>query len=207
MRKLSFAVLLAAAVAWSATATAATPPPRFAGTWIITQGGMMSDGTPIPFDVFSVPEFMHVDPGNEIRATSGMFHASSLGTNWPLDRQRSMTVTVNASIGIGDWMVSPQGVVYFSYHALLYDASNKPIGYLHVVRTIDGPAGDLVPSAPTEEPLEPAAEDVLTGMAFIRFFDLKGQPLALPMGPWGVRMNGMAGPYRAVRAATGNLPE
>ena len=216
MRKLPIAISFLVGVALSFGAAAATPPPAFAGTWIVSQGGMMADGTPIPFEVFSVPEFLHIDPGNEIRAISGMFHPSGLGTVWTIVPGRELTMTVNSSMGIGDWMRGSQGEVLFSYHAFLYDASNKPIGYLHVVRTLDGPvAGE--PGGPDIPPdsvgpgtgmaVMAAPDDVISGMAFIRFFDLGGQPLALPMGPGGALMFGLAGPYRAVRAATANLPQ
>ena len=214
MRKIALAVLFSAGLALSATASAATPTPSFVGTWVITQGSMMADGTPIPFEVFSIPEFMHVDPGNEIRAVSGLFHPASIGTVWQVVDGRSLTVPVNAGTGIGDWWRASRGEVVLSYHSFLFDASNKPIGYLHALRTIEAPLPeppppyDLMPGSSTQkdEIQAGSATDVLTGMAYVRFFDLAGQPLALPIVTGGEPVYGLAGPYRAVRAATAELP-
>ena len=72
---------------------------------------------------------------------------------------------------------------------------NKPIGYVHVVRTLDVGVGVLATAGE-------GGEDVLTGYTTLRFFDLAGKPLALQMGPMGTKMTGLAGPFRAVRAST-----
>lgn len=115
---------------------------------------------------------MHVDPGNEVRIVSGLFHGASRGTAWSMGPRRDLVVPVNAGAGIGDWDVDEEGEVVFSYHFFLYGDSGKSIGY------------------------------ALTGTMTLRFLDLAGRPLALPMGPFGMQVSGRAGPFRAEKAAT-----
>lgn len=195
MRKLAIAILFVLGVALSLSASAASPNPAFVGTWIVSQTVSLPNGPPIPFDLLTIPEFMHVDPGNEIRVLSGLFHPTSRGTSWSMGPFRDLTVPVNGGMGIGDWTWGENGEAVFSYHAFLYGSSNKPIGYVHVVRTLDVPVGIL-------ETAGNGGEDVLTGYTTLRFFDLAGKPLSLQMGPMGTTTTGLIGPFRAMRAAT-----
>lgn len=187
-------------------AAAADIVPPFIGTWVVTQGSMLPDGTAIPFEVFSVPELIHVDLNYEIRGASGLFHANSLGTVWPVVEGRTVVVPVNASQGIGDWGYRNDGaVVVFFYHALLYGADGKPVGLMYVTRTFgepeetpeppDGPVLLDTPPAPVT-----SAPDEWTGMAIVKFYDLKGQPLYLPMVEGAPPVSAIGGPFRAVRA-------
>lgn len=193
MRKLAIAVFLAACVALSPAGSAATPAPDFVGTWIVSQQVSLPEGATIPLELPSIPEFMHVDPGNEIRVVSGLFHSTSRGTSWGMGPFRELTVPVNAGTGIGDWTLGENGEVTFTYHLFLFDGSNKPVGYALVVRTLDVATGDRRASAdPTE--------DVLTGRTKVRFFDLSGKALSLRLGPFGMSAKGFDGTFHAVRA-------
>ena len=195
MRKIAIATLFVLGVALSVSASAASPNPAFVGTWIVSQTISLPDGSPIPTDLLTIPDFIHVDPGYEIRVVSGLFHSTSRGTSWSLGPFRDLNVPVNGGMGIGDWSWGENGAPIFSYHAFLYGASNKPIGYVHVVRTLDVGVGVLATAGE-------GGEDVLTGYTTLRFFDLAGKPRALQMGPMGTKMTGLAGPFRAVRAST-----
>lgn len=195
MRKLAIATLLVLCAALSVSASAANPNPVFVGTWIVSQTVSLPSGPPIPTEVLTIPEFMHVDPGNEIRVLSGLFHPTSRGTSWSMGPFRDLSVPVNGGTGIGDWSWGENGEAVFSYHAFLYGSSNKPIGYVHVVRTLDAAVGWLATA-------DEDGDDVLTGSTTLRFFDLAGKPLSLQMGPMGTRTTGLTGPFRAVRAAT-----
>lgn len=194
MRKLAIAFLLVVSVALSQAGNAATPSPVFVGTWIVSQAVSLPGGATIPLEPLSIPEFMHVDTGNEIRVVSGLFHSTSRGTTWGMGPFRELTVPVNAGTGIGDWTVGENGEVIFTYHLFLLDGSNKPVGYACVVRTLDVAASDRTASA------DPS-EDVLTGTTNVRFFDLSGRALSLRLGPFGLSANGFDGSFRAVRAA------
>lgn len=203
MRRLPILVLSAAALV---VALAALPAGavEVKGTFLVTQTfdlppnvGVVADASAEALPVY---EIIHVDANGEVRDLSGALHETACGTAWSLGGGVTIMLRFGASMGVGDWSGSEKHVSMSVIH-FLYDCSGNPLGFAWVMRT-----GNAVLSpAPTPDgmflPFPPRSGDLLgwNGTTTIKFFDLQGKTLVLPVDGLDVGLSEISGPFHALR--------
>ncbi len=194
-------------------AVAATPGTPMKGTWIFTQElvipdvvsmtGRESEG--IPF-----VDVAHLDDNMEVRTLSGVLHENGCGKVLSINGGTAFDIPFSASIGVGDWSVYKDRSINLAYIHFLYDCFGKPIGYAWVSRAgtplyesdlLGDPRGPQLPEIPdTPPPEEPDREIVgFKGLTTIAFFDLKGEPMFVPVPGVETGLSELSGPFRAMR--------
>ncbi len=203
MRRLPILVLSAVALG---VALAALPAgaAEVKGTFLVTQTfdlppnvGGVADASAEAMPLYDI---IHVDANGEVRDLSGAFHQSACGTVWVLGGGATVTLRFGASIGVGDWSGSEKHVSMSVIH-FLYDCSGKSLGFAWVQRS--GKAATT--PAPTPDamflPWPPRSGDLLgwNGTTTVKFFDLQGKALVLPIDGLDVGVSELSGPFHALR--------
>ena len=202
-------VVLAALLAQPAVA--ATPGTPMKGTWIFTQElvipeaagvltGRESEG--IPF-----VDVAHLDDNMEVRTLSGVLHENGCGKVLSINDGTAFNIPFSASIGVGDWSVYKDWSINLAYIHFLYDCSGKPVGYAWVSRAgsplfeRDLLPGERVPVLPDVSPTTMVDSDLVgwNGQTTITFFDLKGEPMFVPIPGNEAGVSALSGPFRATR--------
>jgi hypothetical protein len=202
------------------SAAAATPGTPMKGTWLFTQElvipeviGILSarESEGIPF-----VEVAHLDDDMEVRTLSGVLHENGCGKVLSSENGRAFIVPFSASIGIGDWSAYKDMSIHLAYIHFLYDCSGRPVGYAWVSRT-GTPlfVRDLLPTDPGQPEDQPGPDDPgdapetmadsdlvgWQGQTTIRFFDLKGEPIWVPIPGLETGLSVLSGPFRATRVS------
>jgi hypothetical protein len=202
---IAFPIVLAALLAQSAAA--ATPGTPMKGTWIFTQELVI----PEVIGILSAPEsegipfvdVAHLDDNMEVRTLSGVLHENGCGKVLSAEGGRGFIVPFSASIGIGDWSVYNDWSINLAYIHFLYDCSGRPVGYAWVSRV----GKPLFESDMDEEPTVPKFREVdpylmgWQGQTTIRFFDLTGEPMWVPIPGLETGLSELSGPFRATRVS------
>lgn len=215
-------LVFAAAEAPAVTSAEMTKEETFAvasslkGTFLFTQElyfptagvpPLEREGEVIPF-----VDVSHFDDDMEIRTLSGVFHENGCGKVLAAGADGGFTVPFNASIGVGDWSAFRDWSIKAVYIHLLYDCAGRPIGYAWVYRQ-GSPVWqrDLLPpeggpdTPPEQTPNPPAKPEWDSdfvgweGQTTIRFFDLKGAPLMVPVPGIEAGVSELSGPFQALR--------
>ena len=162
------------------------------------------EGEVIPF-----VDVSHFDDNLEIRTLSGALHENGCGKVLAAGADGGFTVPFNASIGIGDWSAFKDWSMKAVYLHVLYDCGGRPIGYAWVYkagsplweRDIDVPKEGPEERTP-DPPRKPEwARDFVgwAGQTTIRFFDLAGDPLMIPVPGIEEGVSELSGPFQALR--------
>lgn len=202
-------IFLAALLAQPAVAV--TPGTPMKGTWIFTQElvipdvvdlmtGRESEG--IPF-----VDVAHLDDNMEVRTLSGVLHENGCGKVLSINGGTPFDIPFSASIGVGDWSAYKDRSINLAYIHFLYDCSGKPIGYAWVSRAgtplyeSDLLPGERGPRLPETPPSEKPDWDLVgfKGQTTITFFDLKGEPMFVPVPGLETGLTELSGPFRALR--------
>lgn len=214
-------LVLSASEASAATASALTKEEMLSvaaslkGTFLFTQelrlpavdsDPVAREGEPIPY-----VEVSHIDENLEIRTLSGVFHENGCGKVFGVGGEARFVVPFNASMGVGDFSALRNWSIKAVYIHVLYDCGGTPIGYAWVQK-LGSPIWlkDLLPpeegGGPDEQtptpPKSPEWESDFVGwdgVTTIRFFDLKGEPLAIPVEGYADGFTEISGPFRALR--------
>lgn len=185
--------------------------PPLNGTWLVSQevelpGGEAGVYAASP-DAIPFVDVMHLDGNGEIRDVSGVFHESGCGKVLSTFEGARLTVPFNASVGVGDWSAGRDWSVKLSYLHFLYDCSGKPMGYAWVFRA-GSPAYELAPGRRAEEEGDDPGKNRdemefvgWNGRTTVKFFDLNGAPLPLPLAGEGSSVSEVSGSFRAVRVS------
>lgn len=185
------------------------------GTYLFTQElylpvtgwpPLARDEEPIPF-----VDVSHIDENLEIRTLSGVFHENGCGKVFGVGGDARFAVPFNASMGVGDFSAFRDWSIRAVYIHVLYDCGGTPIGYAWVQK-VGAPLWfkDLYPpedpGGPDEEGKNPSGGPAWdsefvgwNGLTTIRFFDLKGNPLAIPVPGYDDGLTEISGPFRALR--------
>jgi hypothetical protein len=165
------------------------------------------EGEVIPF-----VDISHIDDNLEIRTLSGVLHENGCGKILAAGTDGGFTVPFNASMGVGDWSAFRDWSIKAVYIHVLYDCGGKPIGYAWVYKQ-GAPlwAQDLVPPEggadnPPEQVPEPPKKPEWSsdfvgwqGQTTMKFFDLKGAPLMIPVPGIDGGVSELSGPFQALR--------
>ena len=203
MRRLPILVLCASAIAVALVAAQAGAA-EVKGTFLVTQTFDLPSSIGVGADASAVArpfyDIIHVDTNGEVRDLSGALHENACGTVWSLGGGATITLRFGASIGIGDWSGSEKHVSMTVIH-FLYDCSGNSLGFAWVLRV--GKA-EVTP-APTPDglflPWPPRPGDLRgwVGTTTVKFFDLEGKALVLPIDGLDVGVSELSGPFHALR--------
>ncbi len=196
-------------------AVAATPGTPVKGTWIFTQELVIPDVVDLmtgrESEGILFVDVAHLDDNMEVRTLSGVLHENGCGKVLLINGGTPFDIPFSASIGVGDWSVYQDRSINLAYIHFLYDCSGKPIGYAWVSRAgsplyesdLDpgNPRGPWVPDDPGVLPAEKVDSDLVgfKGQTTIAFFDLKGEPMFVPVPGLETGLSELSGPFRALR--------
>lgn len=203
MKRLPVLVLCVSAIALVLVAAPA-PAAEVKGTFLVTQTFDLPSSVGIlaraSAEARPLHEIIHIDSNGEVRDLSGGLHENACGTVWTLGGGATITLRFGSSIGIGDWSGSDKHVSMTVIH-FLYDCSGNSLGFAWVLRV--GKA-EVAP-APTPDtmflpwPPRPGELRGWVGTTTVKFFDLEGKALVLPIDGLDVGVSELSGPFHALR--------
>lgn len=188
------------------------------GTFLFTQELYLptADAAPAEREGEVIPfvDVSHIDDNLEIRTLSGVFHENGCGKVLAAGVEGAFTVPFNASMGVGDWSAYRDWSIKAVYIHVLYDCTGRPIGYAWVMkqgspvwlRDLLPPDGEGGPDTPPEQTPNPPAKPEWDsdfvgwqGQTTIKFFDLKGAPMIVPVPGIEAGVSELSGPFQALR--------
>lgn len=203
----AFAVSASGASTVPVTAEEASVATSLKGTFLFTQtlqiAGVRGDPVAREGELIPFVDVSHLDDNGEIRTLSGVLHENGCGKVLSAGESGDFTVPFSASMGVGDWSAAKDWGIKAVYIHLLYECGGKPIGYAWVYRA-GSPVWtwDLIPWEEGEDGkrgLPPNDFVGWVGQTTIRFFDLKGDTLFIPVPGIDTGVSELSGPFQALR--------